>query len=246
MQKLHKEVIMENIVIGTLQDRIQRTPTIESFRFALKEKVNFIPGQFLKVIFDRPNLHNSELNKYLSFSSSPTKDYIEVTKRITNSQFSQALANLKIGDELSFEAPFGNCVFDKSFEKIGFLIGGIGITPVISIIEYIMDMHLDTDIFLAYSSRVEEEIAFKTELDAWSQRNNKLKVIYLVADCEPQDKRCLFGRINKETVMAGGDASLKRVFYIYGPPAMVEAMKKICVELGCNQEKIKTERFIGY
>ncbi len=76
--------------------RIKRTPTVESFRFLPQEKMNFIPGQFTRLIFDEKNRENKELNKYLSFSSSPDREYVEVTKRLSSSVFSARLNNLKI------------------------------------------------------------------------------------------------------------------------------------------------------
>ena len=96
-------------VRGKLVERIKRTPSIESFRFLLEEKVDFIPGQFLQVIFDENDLNNRELNKYLSFSSSPAKGYIEVTKRLSQSQFSEKLRGLQYGTKVLFKAPMGKC-----------------------------------------------------------------------------------------------------------------------------------------
>ena len=37
-----------------------------------------------------------------------------------------------------------------------------------------------------------------------------------------------------------------RVFYICGPPAMVEAMKGLLQEFNILSEQIKTENFFGY
>lgn len=227
-------------------EKIKRTDSVQSFRFLPQERIDFIAGQFLQVIFDEQNRDNKELNKYLSFSSSPTKEYVEVTKRLSNSNFSQRLNNLKIGDEPLLKAPLGNCVFNPEYEKIGFLIGGIGITPVISIIGYIVDEKLNTDAILLYSNRTEEDIAFKGELNHWRSVNYNIKVIYTVTDCPPKDSRCIFGRINKELISQNAPDFRERIFFIFGPPRMVETMKVLCLELGCSQEKIKTESFIGY
>lgn len=227
-------------------ERIKRTPTIDSFRFIPVEKIDFIPGQFSEIIFDENKRSNKELNKYLSFSSSPAKNYIEVTKRLSNSQFSQKLQGLTPGDEVLFKTPLGNCVFKNNYKKIGFLIGGIGITPVISIIGYIIDNNLNTDICLAYSNRTEEDIAFKKELDYWQKINKNIKVYYLVSDCRPKDSSCVFGRIDLDFLKSGYCDSKDRIFFIFGPPKMVEAMGGLCLEIGCNKENIKTENFIGY
>lgn len=242
--KLRKGTPME--ARAKFSQRIKRTPTIESFRFNLKEKIDFIPGQFLQVIFDQANRNNKDLNKYLSFSSSPNKKYIEVTKRLSDSLFSQKLRDLKINDPVLLKAPMGQCVFKKDYEKIAFLIGGIGITPVISIIEYINDKKLNTDVKLFYSNRNEDDIAFKPELDYWQAVNKNIKVFYTVTDCPSKDKSCIFGRIDKQLLLAKMQDFGERIFFLFGPPKMVEAMAQLCLDLGCSREHIKTESFIGY
>ena len=107
----------------TLSERIKRTSTIESFRFKSDQSIEFLPGQFLKLIFDQENKFNSDLNKFLSFSSAPGKEYFEVTKRLSDSEFSKALDRLKVGDSVLVKAAMGNCVFKDEYAKIGFLVG---------------------------------------------------------------------------------------------------------------------------
>lgn len=233
-------------VRGKLVARIKRTLSVESFRFALKEKLNFIPGQFLRVIFDEGNRNNKELNKYLSFSASPTKEYIEVSKKLSDSNFSQKLRGLKINDEILFNAPLGNCVFRDNYEKIGFLIGGIGITPVTSMLEYIVDKRLNTNVVLLYSNRTEEDIAFRKELDYWQAINSNIKVFYTITGDQPKDSNYIFGYINEDLVTRLVSDLDDRIFFIFGPPKMVGAMENLCIELNCKRENIKTESFLGY
>lgn len=234
------------IIIGKLTERIKRTATVESFRFSLDKKISFAPGQFLQVIFDRDNSKNKELNKYLSFSSSPAKDYIEVTKRLSDSQFFQKLNNLKSGDEVQFKAPLGSCVYKDEYKKIGFLIGGIGITPVISIVEYIAEKKLDTDVCLLYSNKTDNDIAFRKELDNWCSLNKNIKVVYTLTECEPEDKTCVFGRIDKSLLLNKIEDYKDRILFIFGPPRMVKAMQDLCLEVGCSKDKLIIENFIGY
>ncbi|MEW6008151.1 MAG: FAD-dependent oxidoreductase [Candidatus Omnitrophota bacterium] len=235
-----------NLFEAKLIERIKRTDSIESFRFLPDKKIEFLPGQFLQVIFDEDKLDKKDLNKYLSFSSSPFKNYIEFTKRLSNSIFSQKLNSLEANDTILIKAPLGNCIFKDEYGKIAFLIGGIGITPVISIIEYIMEKKLDMDILLFYSNRTEDEIAFRKELDSWQSQNKKIKIIYTVTDCQPKDKRCLLGHIDKTLLSSKISDMRERVFFTFGPPGMVKAMENLCLELSCNKENIKTESFLGY
>lgn len=230
----------------TLAEKIKRTPSIESFRFKTKEKVDFLPGQFLKVIFDADEIQNKQLNKYLSFSSSPTKEYIEVTKRLSNSAFSAHLRELKIEESILMQGPMGNCIYKEEYRKIGFLIGGIGITPVISILEYMIEKKLDTDIVLVYSNRNNAEIAFRPEIDKWAKENKKMRVFYTVTDCESDDGVCMHGHINGDILKEKIQDLPQRRFFLYGPPGMVNAMKDLCIEYGCDKNKVMAENFVGY
>ncbi|MFA4984626.1 MAG: FAD-dependent oxidoreductase [Candidatus Omnitrophota bacterium] len=225
---------------------IKRTATIESFRFAAAGGIDFEAGQFMQLIFNEADPSDKILNKYLSFSCAPGKDYIEATKRLSESAFSKRLKALKPGEEVFIKGPFGSCVFRSDYRKIAFLIGGIGITPVISIIEQIATAGIPTDTVLFYSNRSEEEIAFKQELDSWAEANSNIRVIYTVTDCPPRQKRCIYGRIDEKLLSEKLGDIFERVVFIFGPPKMVEAMQGLCLNLGCPKENIKTESFIGY
>jgi ferredoxin-NADP reductase len=241
-----REIITMQEIKGKLIERIKRTSDIESFRFGFEKDFDFIPGQFVRVLFDPQNRDNRELNKYLSFSCSPTRPYREFTKRLSQSSFSRRLQDLKAGDEVLFKGPMGNCVFNKEYKKIGFLIGGIGITPVISIIEYIVEKGLDTDVVLLYSNRTESDVAFKDELDSWRSGKENIQVFYTITDCQPQDKRCISGVIDKDVLLEKAPDRRGRTFYMVGPPKMVESMKQLCLDAGCDPQLLKTENFIGY
>ncbi|MFH0796633.1 MAG: FAD-dependent oxidoreductase [Candidatus Omnitrophota bacterium] len=139
----------------------------------------------------------------------------------------------------------GNCVFRKEQPKIGFLIGGIGITPVISILEYITDRKLKTDVVLLYSNRVEEEIAFKPEIDRWRKENPNLKVFYTLTDYQSKDPECLYGRIDENVLATRMPDARDRTILIFGPPGMVKAMFEVCLK-NVRREQIHTENFFGY
>jgi glycine betaine catabolism B len=227
-------------------ENIKRTENVESFRFKLSEPLSFEPGQFAQIVFDEKSKSNHEMNKYLSFSSSPDNDYIEFTKRISDSVFSGKLKALRRGDKVLIKGPFGNCIYKDEYKRIGFLIGGIGITPVISILEYILQRRLDTDVCLIYSNRTEADIAFRQEIDRWAQSSGHMRIAYTITDCEPQDAFCLFGSIDPDMLKRQVCDIGGRIFYIFGPPGMVLAMKRVCAKVGCEDELIKSENFIGY
>jgi len=134
----------------SIREIIPRTPTVKSFRLALKHEGGFKAGQYLKLSLEG----KSELTKCLSISNSPTEEgYLEVTKRITGSEFSKRLDKARPGYEVSIAYPLGTFFFEQDLKKIALLSGGIGITPLRSICKYVVDSRLGTEVCLLYSNR---------------------------------------------------------------------------------------------
>jgi glycine betaine catabolism B len=223
-----------------------RAEKAASYQFRPETAVDYCPGQFVQVIFDEADSGNRTLNKYLSFSCRPGKDYFEVTKKLTGSDFSLRLAALRAGDQVLFKGPLGNCGLNDKEQKIGFLTGGIGITPVIAMIEHVADKKSATDICLLYSNWTGRDIAFKPELDAWSAQNKNIRVVYTLVECQPEDAGCFEGMITAEFVQKHMPDYKERRLFIFGPPVMVKAMQDICRQLGSDPARIKVENFIGY
>jgi ferredoxin-NADP reductase len=226
-----------------IKETIQRTPNVKSFRLQLDGEADFKAGQFLCAHL----LTEGKYKRYLSISSSPTeKGYIEFTKKLTQSDFSRALNTLKPGDSLKIEYPFGKFTLDDPQAKIAFLSGGIGITPIRSICKYAVDKNLGTDIVLVYANRSIKDILFKEDFDQMQKQYPKLKVSHVLCELAPGFKSTV-GLINAQVIKNEAPDYSQRKFYLCGPPAMVEAMKKILTEeLNLPKEAIITEQFQGY
>lgn len=226
-----------------VKEIIQRNYNVKSFRLEISGVLDFKAGQFLLA-----RLENSqELKRYLSISNSPTeKGYLEFTKKITESDFSKILDNLKAGDQLGIQYPFGKFVLDETSPKVAFLSGGIGITPIRSICKYAVDRNLGTDIVLLYANRALQDIIFKDDFEDMQKSYSLLKVAHVLSQAQPGFKGAI-GRINSALIKNEISDYLQRKFYLCGPPQMVEAMRKILAEeLGLAAEKIVTENFQGY
>jgi len=236
------------IVKAKFIEKIERTATVCSFRFAPQLKVFFKAGQFLQVLFNAENLMDRELNKFLSYSNAPQDDYIEVTKRLSASKFSDKLRNLKIGDEVSLKGPLGNCVLAPNHNEIVFLIGGIGVTPCISMLLDLANNNFsDYGINIFYANRNEQEIAFKNEFDELVKKYPRnLRIFHILSECNISDFDCIVGMIREDVIAQKIKDIHSKYFYIFGPPAMVNAMKGVCNNLGCPKDKVISESFIGY
>ena len=234
---------MSNVTEVKIKEIIQRTPQVKSFRFEVINRGDFQAGQFLRVSLKE----GDEFTKYLSISSSPTeKDYIEFTKKLTQSSFSSLLNRLKVGDSVKINYPFGDFVLRKDTKKIAFLSGGIGITPIRSICKYAVDTKLDVDLVLLYGNRSLNDIAFKEDFDIMQKEFPRLKVVHVLCEKKP-DFKCREGQIDMNIIREEIPDYRERKFYLCGPPGMVTSMQDILVEqLAVKKEDIITESFRGY
>ncbi len=225
-----------------VKEIIERTHNVKSIRLEIKD-ADFKAGQFAMVMLRG----NSRLKRYLSISSSPTeKGYIEFTKKLTKSDFSEELNTMQAGDRVKIQYPFGNFTLRDAGDKIAFLSGGIGITPIRSLCKYAVDARPGIDIVLLYGNQSLGDIVFKQDFDEMEKIHPKLRVVHVL--CEPSPGlEYKTGLINKDMIAKEIPDYKERKFYICGPPVMVEAMKEILVEeLRITQERIITENFQGY
>jgi ferredoxin-NADP reductase len=228
-----------------VMESIQRTGDIISIRFTRPAEFDYSPGQF---IFVTVGSGDNEVTKHLSISSSPTEGFLEVTKRLTGHPFANALAMLKEGDKVRLRGPFGKFTLAGvagEHKKIGMLSGGIGISPLRSMITYACDKMLDIDIVLFYSNRHEESIAFEKEFEDLARKFPKFSFANTVTMPGPFWKG-ITGRISADMIKKYMPDYLDRVFYISGPTRMVDSMLSILKEMSIPEEQIKKEFFPGY
>ena len=224
---------------------IQRTKDVKSVRFRRPKGFDYLPGQWAFLTVDSDEEMKT---KPLSFSSSPTEDYLEFTKRLTGHEFSNDFARMEVGDAATIRGPHGKLTLQENHKKICMLSGGIGITPLRSMIRYSTDKELKTSIILLYSNRFEDDIAFMDDFDEMQLRNPNFRaMITITGPTGPsQTWKGLTGRINREMIEEKVPDYAERVFYSCGPKLMVDAMVDTLSKIGLPEAQIKYEYFSGY
>jgi len=225
---------------------IQQTPAIKTFRFPIQTKgVRYRSGQFFFITI---KIGDNEADHHFSFSSSPTeKGYIEFTKRITSSEFSQTLDKMKPGDWARLQGPEGDFTLPRKERKLSFLSGGIGITPLRSMLRYIVDKGLSYDVVLLYGNAGLQDTAFRQELNSMAASNQNIRVEYVLSGPDfPPDWKGKKGFINSEIVAELVPDYKERLFYISGPPKMVLALQDQLGALGLPDKLVKRDSFTGY
>lgn len=231
---------------------------IMSFRFSRSDdqnnNLNYKAGQYS--VLDLGTMQDPEgPTRSFTIASSPTeKDVIMITTRIRDTPFKQKLSRLEEGTAVKIMAPAGNFTLPQDYSvPLVFLSGGIGVTPFRSMIKYAADKQLPLKIAMFDSNRNQANILYKDEFDSCAKVNTNLRIIYTITEEEDNnlssDWKGERGYI--DAVMLAKYLTkyelVNSIFYICGPPAMLNAMQKLLSEeIGVPDERIRIEEFTGY
>lgn len=221
-----------------------------AFYFEKPQGFEYLPGQFIYLTL--PALKNDYRGptRQFTLASSPTEEYLMIATRIRDeSEFKQALAGLKSGEQTDIEGPSGTFILDeKESGNHVLLAGGIGITPFRSFIKYNIDKKLtSTELHLIYSNKIPELASFKDELANWSKVRN-IKVDMCIT--RPKESKVkwggLSGRIDGNMIRKRVTDYKSQNYWICGPPNMVDAMFMVLSKLKIPGKQIYSEKFSGY
>ncbi|MDO9324669.1 MAG: FAD-dependent oxidoreductase [Methanoregula sp.] len=213
-----------------------------SVRFERPDTFSFLPGQFIIVSTGTGTPASS---KPLSLSGSPTDSWLEVTKGSTGHPFAEWLRGLKRGDEVTIRGPLGRFTFQGEFPKVAFIAGGIGITPLWSMIGNAIAMKYDTDITLLYSAKTEAEFLFREKMTELEKAGHFLSIVRTVTEPGPGWSGHT-GRIDRNMIEQEIPDWQERIFFVSGPPVMVNAMLAVLKEMGLPPDHIRYEDLTGY
>jgi ferredoxin-NADP reductase len=219
--------------------------------------LEFIAGQYTRVILPHDNADTRGTSRLFSIAVSPlqkellrivTKIVPESGSQLQRSSFKNMLFNLEAGKPVSFFGPMGRFTLRQDVSSYVFLVGGIGITPLLSILPFASAQKLPVQITVFLSFSTVEEVLFKDELLALSQQNPGIKIIYTVSHPEGSSQKWEGeqGRISTELIKKYVPDVTAPHYYVVGPQTMVLAMAELAKSLGVTEEKIIKEQFIGY
>jgi predicted ferric reductase len=205
------------------------------------EPLHYLPGQFMFLMPLRPNLPLEE--HPFTISSSPTqKGVLSVTIKSVG-DFTAHVKDWQCGEHLLAEGPHGNfsCLLHPHAERLVFVAGGVGITPLMSMIRYLRDTRDPRPIRLIYANRTEADIIFRGELERM-QDEIDLRVVHILSR-PAADWRGERGRISREFLHRVIEDKGRIACYVCGPPSM---MKSATAELRALQialDRIYSEYF---
>jgi ferredoxin-NADP reductase len=221
-----------------------------AFHFEKPEGFAFKAGQFGDFTLISPGETDAEGNiRGFSLASAPYEGDLTFATRMRDTAFKRVLRTMDIGTEVSLDAPYGSFTLHNNPRTPAvFLTGGIGVTPVRSIVLQAAHDNLPHRIFLFYSNRRPEDAAFLDELMEAQQTNPNYTFIGMMTEMENSGRKWdgETEYINKAMLEKYvGDLTLP-IYYLAGPASMVTAIRKTLNEAGVDDDNIRTEEFSGY
>ncbi len=207
------------------------------FGFERPASYEFTPGQYLMLRLDVPE---GPAAKPFSHASGPGDDVIEIATRLSGSTFKSALSRLQPGDVAQIGGPMGAFVLPDAVGPVLFLVGGVGITPVRSMLRDAAASNPRFDAVLLYGNRSPACAPFAEELASLRMDGLRVVNVFESGFTNPNDEK---GFITSELVARHVPDFETRLFATAGPPVMVEAMISVLDELAIPQGLRLVERF---
>ena len=214
----------------------------------LKSAYQFSAGQYVNL---KLTLDGQEIRRAYSICSTPNSGELRITiKSVANGHFSKfANENLKVGDLLEVGIPEGKFTFEPKAERqknyAGFAAGS-GITPVMSILQSVLESEGNSTFVLVYGNKTPNEAIFYEQLNQLQLKYvGRFFVHYVFSQAKVDSE--LFGRIDKSNVNFILDTKHKEKifekFFLCGPEDMINLVSNVLKEHNVAEKNIKFELF---
>lgn len=224
------------------------TPAIKTFRLVNPAggsiPFTFLPGQFLTLTVALAG--KTVKRSYTIASSAAQRDYVEITvKREDMGAVSRYLHDrVAPGALLQVSAPLGYFTFaGTEADSIVLIGGGVGITPLMSIIRALTDRGWNRDIFLLYACRTTDDFVYREELEHLQRRHPNLHVVATMTRTQGTVWMGPKGRLTKELIAESVPDLTKRRIHVCGPTPMMDAVRAALLDLGVPSGQVFTEAF---
>ena len=222
----------------------QETPTIKSFALDLSgREIGFMAGQWVDFFVI---LEGAEAVGGYSITSSPAEQTtfsLAVRRDDSNHPVTNWLhEDARVGDEV--EVALGGDFYYEPDEadSVVLIAGGIGLTPLMSIVRSANELATRTRLTLVYSAATPDELLFRDQLESIAANNPRIRPIFTITQPMPDSWDGPTGRINADLLRAES-VDLNALFFVCGPPAMIQSMIAVLRDLGVPRPRIRYEQW---
>ncbi len=220
---------------------VDETPEIRTFRMERPAGFAFRAGQFLMV---RVRAGGTDVVRCYSISSAPeASGYLEISVRRQGRASGALHETVRAGAVLPVRGPGGSFVYPPEPEApIVLHAGGVGITPMISMLRHAASSDPGRPVTLLYTVRTEADVGYRDELSLLARRAPGVRVHVALSRGEPRPG-FLTGRMDAGRIVRYVPDPEKAIHMICGPAPMIASLREALAGLGVPPERIRFEAF---
>jgi ferredoxin-NADP reductase/MOSC domain-containing protein YiiM/ferredoxin len=205
------------------------------------------PGQYLTLRL-RPDEHQRSLLRNYSLSGPPDGGFYRITvKREHDGAASSYLhTRLAVGDELDVGAPRGTFILDRTHAPVLLLSAGIGVTPVLAMLQALAEEHSDREIWWLHGARSSSDHSFAAEAKALLATLPNVRTHVCYSRPGPDDREGRdFERVGRvsASLLAELAPPLDAEAYLCGPVPFMDEISAGLAAMGIDASRIHTEPF---
>jgi len=226
------------------------THDVKTFRFVNPSggplPFEHIAGQYINL---KLTIDGKRVNRSYTIASSPTRNhYVEISvKRAATGYGSKHLHETwHEGDLVQVSAPAGKFFFaGPEADRVVLIAGGIGITPMMSVVRSLTDRGWGGEMFLVFSVRKKVDVVFAHEIMDLQERWKKFHVLITLTNDPDAEWTGARGQITKELLAGFIPNFTHGPVMLCGPDPMMTAMRALLVGMGIPDMEIQQEAFIS-
>jgi ferredoxin-NADP reductase len=230
--------------LAELVEVVVETPHVKTIAFDVPTWPGHQPGQHVDVRLTAEDGYQAERSYSIASALDGTRVALTV-QRLDEGEVSPYLTDeLRPGEKIELRGPIGGYFVWEPSEggPLVLVAGGSGVVPLMAMIRTRVAAGDDTETRLLYSSRSEDDVIYRDELERLS--GNDIGVVHALTDSQPPGWTGYSRRVDAEMLAEVAPSPAERPrFYACGPTPFVEAVAEALVRLGHDSLAIKTERF---
>jgi len=207
-------------------------------------RFGFVPGQWLSLKHTKSD--GEEITRAYSIASPPGENnrFALCLNRVQDGFMSNCLCDMKEGEEISCQGPFGDFILRPPMRDTIFIATGTGIAPFRSMLHWLVadsTRHEDRQLWLLFGSRTEQDIYYHQEFMSLAEAHKNFHYMPTLSR-GAGDWQGLRGYVQEHVPgIVAGRTDMHA--YICGLDKMIRANRDLLKSLGWDRKSIRYEKY---